>query len=65
MKEQGKWINVNEHLPEPHKDVVTYDGFFMGVDFMYNDGTWSKQRKYIRAITHWMPLPEAPKGGEY
>ena len=62
FKEQSEWISVSERLPEPHKDVMTYDGFFMNVDFIYNDGTWSKQqRTIIRPITHWMPLPDAPK----
>ena len=62
LKDKQEWISVDERLPEPGKDVMTYDGFFMGVDFIYNDGTWSKQqRRIIRPITHWMPLPDAPK----
>lgn len=68
---QSEWISVEERLPEADTDVlvITCHGSFKVarcniyhngtlVLWMTNDGLGEK------AITHWMPLPEPPKGGE-
>lgn len=63
-----EWISVVERLPEedtrvlvylniPKADSVTYT--FFDTDRIL-DGKWVRWRGYI---SHWMPLPEAPKGG--
>ena len=65
-RKQSEWISVDERLPEVGESVLgyaesmeecfvvaysnTYRTFFCG-QFPNDD------------ITHWMPLPEAPKGG--
>lgn len=69
-RKQSEWISVEERLPEADTDVlvITCHGSFKVarcniyhngtlVLWMTNDGLGEK------AITHWMPLPEAPKGG--
>lgn len=55
-----EWISVEERLPEKYKDVLCYgNGHSFFVDFICSDGTWCDD--HIDKITHWMPLPEAPK----
>ena len=36
-------------------------GTFLGIDFIGSTGQWYES--FPIAVTHWMPLPEAPKGG--
>jgi hypothetical protein len=60
----NEWISVEERLPErPGKYLVaTYDGR-VGIGNLidyYCDGELSFDNY---KVTHWMPLPEAPKGG--
>ena len=58
-----KWIPVTERLPEMHEAVLVYTlthdvlkAHFRGErSFFGHDGIW-------RCVTHWMPLPEPPKG---
>lgn len=66
--EQGyskqEWISVKERLPEEKQFVIVYDTVTECVRFLlYNSGAdiWTGN-----IISHWMPLPEAPKmkGGE-
>lgn len=76
LKEQ-RWIPVSERLPKSmankvlvylqHENLVDQIGYghyekFQGVEMWYNletDEQFSK-RGYI--VTHWMPLPESPRG---
>ena len=65
----AKWIPVKEKLPEPYASVlVAFDdlcGKVVEVDFFCETGRFSGHGS---AVTHWMPLPEAPTmidgGGE-
>lgn len=62
-----KWISVKDRLPERYKYILLWDtmdrDIFMGV---LDD----KREWYVPGydepfnITHWMPLPEAPKEGD-
>lgn len=74
-----QWISVKDRLPENHRVVlVVCEGTTIGRGTLmaigsYGGGFWSladaegtlyltKYMHYI--VTHWMPLPELPKGCE-
>ena len=67
---QTRWIPVSEGLPkrEDHtvfgeRYLVLYEGFYHNIDVFYPySKTWySKYYNVTEHITHWMPLPPAPK----
>lgn len=71
-----EWISVDDRLPEDNGDeliVCTEDGFVGAARFtavieegfcwMENEGSDFYDGDLIEGVTHWMPLPEAPKGG--
>lgn len=56
------WINVKDRLPEEGQLVLVYMpaiDFHIDIDERYSD-RWSRYN-YVD-VTHWMPLPEPPKG---
>ena len=61
--EVPRWIPVEERLPMPNENpVLAYGHSGVGVawysstmGWMYRTGIWCVN------ITHWMPLPKAPK----
>ena len=64
-----KWIPVSERLPE--RDVLVLaigarGGMFLGkTPSLFSDGTAYfivPNARSCRYATHWMPLPEPPKG---
>ena len=69
-KQKDNWISVKDRLPnEKGIYLVTYHSYYwgnvmpeilIGTDTFRGKTTWAKN-KYQR-VTHWMPLPEPPKG---
>ena len=66
-----KWIPVTERLPEKEQDVLcsrgNHIGALMDVYTYMGDDKWDDtygNRSYTddEGITHWMPLPQPPKG---
>ena len=63
----GKWISVEEKLPELGTRVIATDGVFVGEAIFARDSRWSGYGGGIlrdcigSVVTHWMPLPEAPE----
>lgn len=69
-----KWIAVGERLPKSKRRVLIWVKQYFDKRiiiesnrFFWNLGKWSWQREEGRSyapelITHWMPLPEPPKG---
>ena len=59
-----EWISVKDRLPEKEQDVLVADNGFIAVWTFYGDywedshGWWQE----FDEVTHWMPLPEPPKG---
>lgn len=59
-----QWISVEERLPEPGAEVLTYakmpDVSWADISVaVYNPEIYQPGWKLV---THWMPLPEPPKG---
>ena len=67
---QPKWISVKERLPEYDDEVLCFRGEHIGVlidvytykgDDKWEDTYGNWWYGDLEGITHWMPLPEAPK----
>ena len=67
-----EWISVKDRLPEYSDDgfadaVLVTDGFvqhmayFVGGEWRFAESGEIKEPMWYR-ITHWMPLPQPPKG---
>ena len=57
------WISVKDRLPDTCVCVlVHYDDGNMLVDAIGSDGEWMDEDFIYGNITHWMQLPEPPKG---
>ena len=58
-----KWIPVTERLPEKLQKVLTVsDTGYIDVDCVDKFGVWIGDLVRFCKVTHWMPLPEPPKG---
>ncbi len=58
-RKQSEWISVDERLPELHTYVITYDTVLgdVQIDSVLSNGEFVIGYN----VTHWMPIPEAPK----
>jgi hypothetical protein len=59
------WISVDDRLPEESKSYLCYgfwedDGTRGIYIVLYSCCEWMSYSDFV--ITHWMPLPEPPKG---
>lgn len=71
LREKGPlWISVEERRPEPGKRVLATDGVFVDEAYRTSADTWRRydgiaMRDCLGSVvTHWLPLPEAPEGGD-
>ena len=55
-----KWISVEERLPESDGFYLTYREDDVRVTWYGSGGLW--RHIWNNDVTHWMPLPEPPKG---
>lgn len=63
-----EWISVDDRLPEEKADCIVYyqhaycdnDGYW-AIGICFNDGE-KFQLGPAYKVTHWMPMPEPPKG---
>ena len=64
----GKWIPVTERLPKEWTDVLVWSkcGFCVVAVSLGSHGKWRESWTHMMldsdSVTHWMPLPEPPKG---
>lgn len=64
---ENEWISVEERLPKKEQIVLCCLGLVQNVYTYKGDSIWEDSYGYYQKdepITHWMPLPDAPKGGE-
>ena len=61
---ESEWINVKDRLPKNDgKDVLTYRGVDgVCIELYANGYGFSFDDMFKSEVTHWMPLPEPPKG---
>lgn len=62
-----EWISVKDRLPESKKCVLMYSANGGVAEGEYDESTkkWCQFRWSVcdvRKVTHWMPLPNPPKG---
>ena len=60
-----EWIPVTERLPENKGNYLGFTGSTSMVGYYKGNGMWWIWLKDIEGenlFTHWMPLPEPPKG---
>lgn len=59
-----EWIPVSERLPEKSGEYLTYCGDYDGICVLYYEvlKTKGKWRTKWKEVTHWMHLPQPPKG---
>ena len=64
---QTKWISVHDRLPEEGKVVLAFGtrssttGMFRGTQ-KDRPELWHWKGNMVKHVSHWMPLPEPPKG---
>ena len=63
-----EWISVDDRLPEPWKQVLIYSrhdfcesAVYIGIPGKWRV-TWNHEMLDADSVTHWMPLPQPPKG---
>ena len=56
-----KWISVNDRLPEPKEEAICINADGDMMIGTYTEWGWMFPC-YFKELTHWMPLPEPPKG---
>ena len=66
----SEWISVKERLPQEWEEVLVWSscGFvecavYIGIPGKWRV-TWNHDLMEMDTITHWMPLPDAPKEGD-
>lgn len=71
LREQPRWISVTERLPtEGERVLAAVEGAWVGEAYRDMRDVW--MRSYGTpwdasigvSVTHWMPLPDAPRGKE-
>ena len=53
----SKWILASHRLPNPYEMVIVYACGRITTDFLTSSGRWYNRD----GVTHWRPMPEAPK----
>jgi hypothetical protein len=60
---QSEWISVDERLPDKQAQyLIVDDEGYMEVALWTRQFGWFSHVNRGNKVTHWMPLPEPPKG---
>lgn len=56
-----EWISVKDSLPEREQEVIVYTGNVLKPSVITYH-FWEADMDSWTRVTHWMPLPQQPKG---
>ena len=56
-----EWISVKDRLPKPFESVLVFRNGKISIDYNEENG-WFSYDFNGKRVTHWMQLPEKPKG---
>ena len=56
-----EWVSVDDRLPKPFESVLVLRDGKISIDYNEENG-WFAYDFNGKRVTHWMPLPEKPKG---
>ena len=56
-----QWISVADKLPEPKEETICIDADGDMMIGTYTEWGWMFPC-YFKSPTHWMPMPQPPKG---
>lgn len=65
-----EWRSAQSDPPERGERVIVTDGVFVGEAYLNSNGKWIRYDRqdvewfFESKITHWMPMPVAPKKEE-
>ena len=65
-----EWRSAQSDPPERGERVIVTDGYFVGEAYLQSNGKWLRyfgddlKELFGTEITHWMPMPVAPKKEE-
>lgn len=62
-EEAERWIPVTERLPT-EEDAIDGGFVFANTEKRVIIALWSDVCRFSEFVTHWMPLPEPPKGDQ-
>lgn len=62
LRKKGVWISVEDRLPEKNTSVLVSTDNGIVFQCLYAYDGWDLWVRNAVNITHWMPLPEPPKG---
>ena len=66
LKAERRWRKCSDEMPEDGTEVLATDGNGVWLCYkttLYNGSPWFQPdgQPHIEGVTHWMPLPSAPK----
>lgn len=59
-RKQSEWVSVDERLPPKYEKVLVFSAGVIEVSRLSSTGLWWEIYD-SNLVTHWTPLPEAPK----
>jgi hypothetical protein len=62
LREERRWISVEERLPEIGVGVLAIDDDGIAVHW-WDRHRWCSKKACYTCPTHWQPLPPGPEGG--
>ncbi len=64
---EDEWISVEDELPDDGKFVLAWTSDILYRVMFQVNGDWKRQdgTSYLLPVTHWQPLPAAPKETEW